>query len=74
MTDTKKQEIAEQAKQPVAKTELTEAELDKASGGALNAYKPGTDSTHGTGGGGGAGAPAMGDGSVRTNNTLIGLL
>jgi len=28
---------------------------------------------HGTGGGGGTGKPAMGDGSVKTNNILIGL-
>ena len=76
MTDTKKQDIAEQAKQPAAKTgsELSEADLNKASGGALNAYKPGTEATHGSGGGGGAGTPAMGDGSVRTNSSLIGLL
>jgi len=61
-------------KQPPAEKpagELSEAELKKATGGALNAYKPGiTDGTHSGGGGGGAG---MGDGSVRTNNTLIGL-
>ena len=75
MTDTKKQEIAAEAKKkPAAKTgsELSETDLNQASGGALNAYKPVTDGTHGTGGGGGAGLGAhiwvdksrAGDGSV----------
>jgi hypothetical protein len=76
MTESKKHETAKPANEPAVQTgnELTDADLNKASGGALNAYKPGTDATHSSGGGGGAGAPAMGDGSVRTNNTLIGLL
>ena len=76
MIEPKKHETAKPAQQPATKPgkELTDAELNKASGGALNAYKPGTDATHSSGGGGGAGTPAMGDGSVRTNNTLIGLL
>ena len=55
MTESKKQDIAAKAKKPAAKTgsELSEADLNKASGGALNAYKPAiTDGTHGTGGGG----------------------
>ena len=75
MTESKKQDIAAKAKKPAAKTgsELSEADLNKASGGALNAYKPAiTDGTHGTGGGGGAGIvghiwvdkSAAGDGSV----------
>jgi hypothetical protein len=78
MTESKKQskpEIAEQAKQPAAQTgaELSESDLNRATGGALNAYTPTpTESAHSSGGGGGAGKPAMGDGSVRTN--LIGLL
>ncbi len=73
MTDTKKPDIA---KQPAAQTgsELSEKDLNQASGGALNAYKPGAEVEHGSGGGGGAGKPAMGDGSVRTTNALIGLL
>jgi hypothetical protein len=77
MTDTKKQEIAAEAKKkPAAKTgsELSETDLNQASGGALNAYKSGiTDGTHSGGGGGGAGlvghlwadkTKAAGDGSV----------
>jgi hypothetical protein len=72
MTESKQQQPAEPARKPAE--ELTDADLNKASGGALNAYKPGTEAEHGTGGGGGAGKPAMGDGSVRTNNALIGLL
>jgi hypothetical protein len=63
---------AEQAKQPAAKGELSEAALDQASGGALNAYVP-AESAHGAGGGGGAGRPAAADGSVKTNSALIGL-
>jgi hypothetical protein len=68
--------MTEPKKQPGEKTgkELSETDLAQASGGALNAYVPATDATYGTGGGGGAGKPAMGDGSVRINNTLIGLL
>jgi hypothetical protein len=68
--------MTESKKQPVEKTgkELSETDLAQASGGALNAYVPATDATHGTGGGGGAGKPAMGDGSVKTNSALIGLL
>jgi hypothetical protein len=78
MTEAKKQskpEIAEPAKKPAAQSgaELSETDLNKAAGGALNAYTPApTESAHGSGGG--AGKPAMGDGSVRTNNSLIGLL
>jgi hypothetical protein len=76
MTESKKQDIAAQAKKPVAKTgsELSETDLNRASGGALNAYKPAiTDGTHGSGGGSGAGlvghlwadkTKAAGDGSV----------
>lgn len=72
MTESKKQQPTEPAKKPAE--EMSEADLSKASGGALNAYKPGTEAEYGAGGGGGAGKPAMGDGSVRTNNALIGLL
>jgi len=66
--------MTEAKKQPAEKTgkELSETDLAHASGGALNAYVPATDAAHGSGGG--AGKPAMGDGSVRTNNALIGLL
>jgi hypothetical protein len=48
---------------------LPEAALEQASGGALNAYVP-AEAAHGSGGG--AGRPAACDGSVRTNNALIG--
>jgi hypothetical protein len=74
MTESKKQPKPEAAKTPAAKskTELSEKDLDQASGGALNAYMP-TDVQHGTGGGGGAGKTTLGDGSVRTNSILIGL-
>ena len=75
MTGSKKQpkrETALEGKKPAAKNgaELSDADLSQASGGALNAYMP-TDQNvaHGTGGGAG-----MGDGSVRTNSSLIGLL
>ncbi|GAB2178984.1 hypothetical protein [Dongia sp. agr-C8] len=76
MTKSKKQESVEKAKKPAAQTgsELSEADLHQASGGALNAYKSGiTDGTHSAGGGGGAGivghiwvdkTKAAGDGSV----------
>jgi hypothetical protein len=80
MTAAKKQsnlKIAEPAKQPATQSgaEVSETDLNKAAGGALNAYTPApTESAHSSGGGGGAGKPAMGDGSVRTNNSLIGLL
>jgi hypothetical protein len=65
----------EQAKKPAAEGELTDAALNQASGGALNAYTPApTEAAHGSGGGGGAGKPAACDGSVKTNSALIGLL
>jgi hypothetical protein len=74
MTDSKKQPKPETAKPaPQAGSELSETDLNQASGGALNAYTPvPTDSTHSTGGGGGAGKTVLGDGSVKTS--LIGLL
>jgi hypothetical protein len=77
MTESKKRDIAEPTKQPIAQTgaELSETDLSQASGGALNAYTPiPTEAAHGSGGGGGAGKPAACDGSVKTNNALIGLL
>ncbi|HVY98184.1 MAG TPA: hypothetical protein VHA35_01695 [Dongiaceae bacterium] len=58
---------------PVQTGELPDAALNQAAGGALNAYMP-TDQTAAHGSGGGAGKPAMGDGSVKTNSALIGLL
>jgi hypothetical protein len=65
-----KSETVKRAKKPAAEGELPEAVLDQASGGALNAYVP-AEAAHGSGGG--AGRPAACDGSVRTNNALIGL-
>ena len=61
MTESKKQEIADKAKkQPAAKTgsELSETDLNKASGGAYDAFRSITDGTHSAGGGGGAGLGA----------------
>jgi len=61
MTESKKQEIADQAKKkPAAKTgsELSETDLNKASGGAYDAFRSITDGTHSAGGGGGAGLGA----------------
>jgi len=58
-----------------AKGELPEQALEQASGGAAvatNADIYGGGGGSGFGGGGGAGF--AGDGSVKTNNTLIGLL
>jgi hypothetical protein len=57
MTESKKQPIADKAKKPAAKTgsELSETDLNKASGGAYDAFRSITDGTHGAGGGGGAG-------------------
>jgi hypothetical protein len=63
---------AEQPTKPAAEGELTEAALNQASGGALNAYTPvPTESAHGAGGG--MGKPAACDGSVKTVSALIGL-
>ncbi|HVO04830.1 MAG TPA: hypothetical protein VMT54_21730 [Candidatus Cybelea sp.] len=76
MTGSKKPKTETQSKgkKPGAETELSDAALAQASGGALNAYMP-TDQI-GAGGGGGAGKThtALGDGSVKTNSALIGLL
>jgi hypothetical protein len=61
MTESKKQESADKAKQkPAAKTgsELSETDLNKASGGAFDAFRSITDGTHSGGGGGGAGLGA----------------
>lgn len=52
--------------------ELSDATLDQASGGALNAYLPAVQQPQTSTGG--AAGKAMGDGSVRTNSALIGLL
>jgi len=63
------------SKQPKPQTtELSDADLNQAAGGALNAYMPTDQLTgaHGSGGGGGAGKTM--DGSVKTNSALIGLL
>ena len=74
MTISKQSKSETAANKPATQAgELPDAALNQASGGALNAYMP-TDVQHGTGGGGGAGKTELGDGSVRTNSTLIGLL
>jgi len=67
------------SKQPKAETKesgaLPDAALNETAGGMLAcAPVDPTAGAHGAGGGGGAGKPAMGDGSVKTNNALIGLL
>jgi hypothetical protein len=61
----------EQAKKPTAEDALSEAALDQASGGALNAYVPAEAAQ---GAGGGTGRPAACDGSVRPSSVRIDLL
>ena len=74
MTISKQPKSETTASKPANQTgELPDAALSQASGGALNAYMP-TDVQHSAGGGGGAGKTQLGDGSVRTNSALIGLL
>jgi len=75
MTGSKKPKTETQSKgkKPGAETELSDAALAQASGGALNAYMP-TDQIGAGGGGAGKTNTALGDGSVKTNSALIGLL
>jgi hypothetical protein len=73
MTKSKQPKPGTTEKQPGKTGELSDAALNQVTG-AMLACMP-TDQTvaHGSGGGGGAGKPALADGSVKTNNILIGL-
>ncbi|MES1152161.1 MAG: hypothetical protein ABUL54_09715 [Dongia sp.] len=72
MTNSKPPKSETTETKPATTGELSDAALNQTAGGMLACMPTDQLGAHGTGGGGGAGKPAMGDGSVKTNNILIG--